>query len=111
MKKQSVIRGIMVVAGLFAVLAILISPSVSFNSKSKELVKTEKSADQKEVTTISAPTEAIPGSAVKLDEPSAPLISLWETKEVKEPKPLINPDEVVRYLKVLFRTIIASNAP
>jgi hypothetical protein len=103
MRKRSISRGIMLVAGFIAVCAILLSPSFS-------QVKLKKTAE-KETVLIQAPSEAIPGSAVKIDEPAVPLLTEIEEQESKVYHPIVRSDRVVRYLKVLFSTVIAPNAP
>lgn len=95
----------MLVAGFFAVCAILLSPSFS-QVKAKEQVKSEKTT-----VMIQTPSEAIPGSAVKVDEPSVPLLTEIEEQAPKQVHPIVRSEQVTRYLKVLFRTIIAPNAP
>ena len=109
MRKRTILRGIMLAAGIVAVCAILLSPSFS-HVKFKEQVKKEQSSD-KDTLLIPAPADAIPGSAVKLDEPSLPLLSELPEPEKKVSHPIVRPDDVVRYLKVLFRTLISPNAP
>lgn len=103
MRKSALLRGIMLVAGLLAVCAILMSPSFS-------QVKKEKAAD-KETVLIPAPSEAIPGTAIKVDEPEVPLLTQLDEPEQPRTRPLVRTDQVARYLKVLFRTLIAPNAP
>jgi len=95
----------MLIAGFFAVCAILLSPSFS-QVKYKEQVKNDK-----ETVLIQAPTDAIPGSAVKMAEPEVPLLTLIEEQEPKRTYPVIRTEQVGRFLKVLFRTLIAPNAP
>ena len=93
----------MLVAGFFAVCAILLSPSFSN-------VKIEKKAE-KETVLIQAPSDAIPGTAVKVDEPSVPLLTEIEEEQPKTVHPSVRPETIRRYLKVLFRTLISPNAP
>jgi hypothetical protein len=102
----------MMIAGFAAVCAILLGPSFSQNSASEshQKAKTEKSSEQ-QGPVIQAPTEAIPGTAVKLDEPAAPLLTLIEEEQPQVSHPVISSEQITRYLKVLFRTAIASNAP
>lgn len=95
----------MLVAGFIAVCSILLSPSFS-QVKYKKQVKNET-----ETVMIQAPTDAIPGSAVKIEQPSVPLLTLIEEQEPKKTFPIIRSEQAGRYLKVLFRTLIAPNAP
>lgn len=102
----------MLVAGLIAVCAILLSPAFS-SVKYKEDVKKEQSSQSSETNKvlIQAPADAIPGSAVKVDQPAIPLLTQIEETEKKQSYPVIRSEQVTRYLKVLFRTLIAPNAP
>lgn len=116
MKKTQFSRIIMLIAGFIAVCAILLSPSFS-PSKSKQTAKTEhpgshRDGEQQQGTWIQAPVDAIPGtSAVKLDEPTASILTFFDEEPAAESQPIVRSAEVIRYLKVLFRTVIASNAP
>lgn len=94
----------MLVAGLVAVLAILLSPALSPEQK-------EKKTSEKETVLIQAPADAIPGSAVKIDQPEIPLLSQIEEKETKDFIPEITTRVVTKYFKLLLRTLIAPNAP
>jgi len=94
----------MLVAGLVAVLAILLSPTFSPD-------QTQKKAAEKETVLIQAPADAIPGSAVKIDQPEIPLLSQIEEPETKSFLPEISAKEVTKYFKILLRTLIAPNAP
>jgi len=98
----------MLVAGLIAVCAILLSPTLS-HVKFKEQVKKEQ--PEKDTVLIPAPSVAIPGSAVKLDQPSIPVLSQVDEPEKRVSHPVVRSEHVTRFLKVLFRTVIAPNAP
>ncbi len=113
MRKKSVARVVMIVAGFLAVCAILVSPTLSPKQVSNAKVEQKSATDSKEVPgpTIQAPTEAIPGTAMKMDEPSVPLVTELKTVEVPPPTDAMSPAPVARFLKVLLRTIIAPNAP
>jgi hypothetical protein len=104
MSKKSIYRVTMLIAGLIAVCAILLSPTFSQG-------KPEKKTAEKETVLIQAPADAIPGSAVKIDQPEIPLLSQIEEKEEKRSFPVIRTEQVTKYLKLLFRTLIAPNAP
>lgn len=93
----------MLAAGFIAVCAILLSPSFS-------QVKVKNSAE-KETVLIQAPSDAIPGNAVKVQEPAVPLLTEIEEQEPRVFHPIVRSERVARYLQVLFRTLIAPNAP
>ena len=103
MRKKAILRGIMLVAGLIAVCAILLSPGFSPSKKDK--------AAEKETVLIQAPSDAIPGSAITVDEPVIPVITEIAEPEKIDLLPTIDPKEVTKYFKVLLRTLIAPNAP
>jgi hypothetical protein len=103
MSKRSILRVSMLVAGFFAVCAILLSPGFSPVKKNK--------ASEKETVLVQAPAEAIPGSAVTVDEPAIPVITEIEEHAPKQVHPVVRPEQVTKYLKVLLRTLIAPNAP
>ena len=93
----------MLIAGFIAACAILLSPGFS-------QVKKEKITENQTVF-VQAPTDAIPGSAVSVDEPEIPLITEVAEPEKKHFLPVITSREVTKYFKVLLRTLIAPNAP
>jgi hypothetical protein len=103
MKKRAILRGIMLAAGLIAVCAILLSPTFS-------QVKEKKSTD-KETVLIPAPSDAIPGNAVKVDQPAIPFLTKIEEQPSKEVHHIVGTELATKFLKVLFRTLIAPNAP
>lgn len=93
----------MLIAGFVAVCAILLSPAFS-------QVK-EKKSTEKETVLIQTPSEAIPGSAVTVDEPTIPVLTEIEEQAPKQVHDIVRTEQVANYLKVLFRTLIAPNAP
>ena len=95
----------MLIAGFIAVCAILLSPAVS-----KPQVKKDK-ATEKETVLVQAPSDAIPGSAVKMEQPSIPVLTEIKEAEKKEFLPPIDTREATKYFKILLRTLIAPNAP
>ncbi len=112
MLKKTLFRTMMLAAGLLAVAVILISSSTKqVSAHSKEKAKTEQ-GEKSAQTYVSAPTEAIPGSAVKVDEPAPSLQEvLFGVEEEEVEIPTRTGKELMRYMKVLFRAIISPNAP
>jgi hypothetical protein len=106
MRKRAFLRGIMLAAGLIAACSILLSPG--FSQAKKEKVN---GAAEKETVLIQTPSDAIPGSAVSVDEPVIPVITEIVELEKKELPPAIVAKQVTKYFKVLLRTLIAPNAP
>jgi hypothetical protein len=112
MKKDRLIRAIMLVAGFIAVASILSGQSL-YNgglSGSKARAATEQSEEQ--VTVILAPTDAIPGHAVQVDDSSAFhfIATLFESEDEPERGP-VPVKRIGHFFQVLFRTLIAPNAP
>ena len=113
MRKKSVYRGILIVAGLLAAAVIILSHSFSQAEplKSVETEQSDEKNDQK--TEISAPVEAVTQvSAVKIDEQSPD--NLLETLSKSEVSNQYIPSTEKVFNKlfhVLFRIVIAPNAP
>jgi hypothetical protein len=109
--KKGLVKRMMLGAGILAVIGILCSqPFVA--SKLKVVQVTGQSDDKNADTFVQAPTDAIPGHAVQVDDSSefkliATLLDSVETPEV----PSFPTEEVGQFLKVLFRTLISPNAP
>jgi hypothetical protein len=112
--KKGLLRPIMLTAGFLAVIVILCSQSF-FAPKNSEVAKakssTEHAADQKSDTLI-VPGDAIPGHSVQIDDSSAfrEITTIFESEEEPDLPPV--PAERIGHLfEVLFRTVIAPNAP
>lgn len=114
MLKKTFFRSVMLLAGLLAVGVILLSSSFPTNRATKETAKakTEQNSDEKAQTFVSAPTEAIPGTAVKIHDSAPSLLeTLVPAEEEKSELPQALAKELVRYFKVLFTAFISPNAP
>jgi len=114
MRKRSVYRGILIVAGLLAAAVIILSHTFSQLQPTKKNADTEQSDEKPEQkTVISAPAEAVTqASAVKIDEQSPD--ALLETLSKPEASnKYVPPAEKIfnRFFHVLFRIVIAPNAP
>jgi hypothetical protein len=111
MKKEGLFRGMMLAAGFVAVIGILCSQPF-FASKQKARPSTEQSDEKRAEVSIQAPADAIPGHAVQVDDSSEfHLISTLLDSAEKPETPLVPAEKVGQFLKVLFRTLIAPNAP
>ena len=112
MRKKSVYRGILIIAGLLAAAVIILSHSVN-GLDTKKVTETEQSDDKDTKTVISAPAEAVTqASVVKIDEqsPDTLLETLSNSEVGKEYIP--STDKVFNKLfHVLFEIVIAPNAP
>lgn len=103
MRKRAILRVVMLATGVLAVCVILLSAGFSPSKKDK--------AAEKETVLVQAPSEAIPGTAVTVDEPVIPVITEIAEPEKVDLLPTIDAKEVTKYFRVLLRTLIAPNAP
>jgi hypothetical protein len=111
MNKKVLFRFFMLAAGLLAVAVILISSSMSVEAQTKK-AKAEQNQEEAAQTFVSAPTEAIPGSAVKMEDATPSLLEvLIPSSEEKPIQPSPVAKELVHYFKILFRAFISPNAP
>lgn len=114
MRKKSVYRGILIIAGLLAAAVIILSHSLTQLEPDKKVVDTEQSdekSDQK--TVITAPVEAVTqASVVKIDEQSPDtVLETLSNSEVSD-KYIPSSEKVFNKLfHVLFQVVIAPNAP
>jgi aspartate carbamoyltransferase regulatory subunit len=113
MRKKSVYRGILIIAGLLAAAVIVLSHSLT-ELEPKKVADTEQSdkkSDQK--TVITAPAEAVTqASVVKIDEQSPDSVLETITNSEISKKIIPTPEKVFdKLFQVLFRMVIAPNAP
>jgi hypothetical protein len=114
MRKLFVSKMMVMVAGVLAAVIVVLSQSFQFQAKQDvQKVKTEQQADEQPDVLISASADAVsPSSAIQLDEKSPALLQEVLTEEKNNfQHPIVRPEVVARYFKVLFRTIISPNAP
>ena len=112
-RKKSVYRGILIIAGLLAAVVIILSHSLS-SFEPKKVAETEQSDEKSDQgTVISAPGEAVTqASAVKIDEQSPDTLLETLTKSEVSKKYIPSTDKVFNKLfHVLFEIVIAPNAP
>ena len=113
MRKKSVYRGILIIAGLLAAAVIILSHSFS-GIESKKIVETEQSDEKSEQkSVISVPAEAVTqASVIKIDEQSPDtLLETLSNSEVSK-KYIPSREKVFNKLfHVLFEIVIAPNAP
>jgi hypothetical protein len=114
MRKKSVYRGILIIAGLLAAAVIILSHSLTQLEPNRKVVDTEQSdekSDQK--TVISAPSEAVTqASVVKIDEQSPDTVLETLSNTEVSNKYIPSSEKVFNKLfHVLFQIVIAPNAP
>jgi hypothetical protein len=113
MRKKSVYRGILIIAGLLAAAVIILSHSISELTprNGADTEQSEKKPEQN--TVISAPAEAVTqASAVKIDEQSPDTLLETLTSSEVSKKFIPSSDQVFNKLfHVLFEIVIAPNAP
>jgi len=113
MRKRSVYRGILIIAGLLAAAVIILSHSLT-QLEPKKVVDTEQSDEKSDQqTVISAPSEAVTqASVVKIDEQSPDTVLETLTNSEVSKKYIPSSEKVFNKLfHVLFRIVIAPNAP
>jgi hypothetical protein len=112
MKKDGLIRTIMLLAGFIAVAGILGSQSLYNNGLAGSGMKSSTEQAEKQVTAIQAPTDAIPGHAVQLDDSSVFhfIATIFDPEDEPE-LPQVPVERIGHFFEVLFRTLIAPNAP
>lgn len=112
MSKKTLFRSTMLVAGLLAVLVILLSSSFKTTTIVQEKAKKEHAGEESAATYVSAPTEAIPGTSVKMEDATHAVGKLLLLEEREKPTfTRTIARELVSFFKVLFRAIISPNAP
>jgi hypothetical protein len=112
MKKEGLIRTIMLVAGFISAVAVVCSQPLSYKTGfNAEKPAAEQSA-QKQSPVLQVPGDALPGHATQVDDSSAFhfIATLFEPEEAPE-LPQMPAERVVHFFEVLFRTLIAPNAP
>ena len=109
MRKKSVYRGILIIAGLLAAAVIILSHSFT-QLEPKKVADTEQS-DAK--TVITAPSEAVTqASVVKIDEQSPDTVLETLSNSEVSNKYIPSSEKVFNKLfHVLFQVVIAPNAP
>ncbi len=113
MRKKSVYRGILIIAGLLAAAVIILSQSL-IQLEPRKVADTEQSdekPDQK--TVISAPAEAVTqASVVKIDEQSPDTVLETLTSSEVSNKYIPSTEKAFNKLfRLLFQVVIAPNAP
>ena len=115
MRKKSIFRGVLIVAGLLAAAIIVLSHSISFDevvTKKATSEKADEKSDQKS-TTLQVPAEAVTqGTAVQIDEqvPETVIETISNTNETKKFIPATE-KLISNFFRVLFQVVIAPNAP
>jgi len=105
-------KGFMLVVGVLAAFIIIASQTFYYQTQ-KELSKssTEQSADEKSTAYVIEPADAVPGSAVEIQEQIPAEMEAIDISEKKEKFLKEGSKVLVRYLKILFEVIISPNAP
>jgi hypothetical protein len=111
-REKSIYRGFLIAAGLLAAMVIILSNAYSFKVDSDKKATTEQTDDTSK-TLNATPSDAVPqGSVVRVDEqvPVSVLEILGEPERIQN---FIPRNEAIlnNLFKVLFRVVIAPNAP
>ena len=113
MRKKSVYRGILIVAGLLAAVVIILSHSISDLQPKKTADSEQSESKSSEKTVITAPAEAVTqASVVKIDEQSPDMLLETLSLSKTSNKYIPSTEKVFNKLfHVLFQIVIAPNAP
>jgi hypothetical protein len=111
--KKGALRPIMLTAGFLAVVVILCSQSF-FAPKTSAIAKAKSSTEQTDQKSdiVIVPGDAIPGHSVQVDDSSAfhEITTIFDSGEAPELPP-VAAERIGHLFEVLFRTVIAPNAP
>jgi hypothetical protein len=113
MRKKSVYRGILIIAGLLAAAVIILSHSFT-QLEPKQVADTEQSEEkQDQKTVISAPAEAVTqASVIKIDEQSPDTVLETLSNSEVSGNYIPSTEKIFNKLfHVLFQVVIAPNAP
>lgn len=113
MRKKSVYRGILIIAGLLAAAVIILSQSL-IQLEPRKVADTEQSDEKPDhKTVISAPAEAVTqASVVKIDEQSPDtVLETLSSSEVSNKYIPSTEKAFNKLFRVLFQVVIAPNAP
>jgi hypothetical protein len=110
--KKDRLRIIMLLVGFIAVASILGSQSLYNDGLTRSKVKSPTDQSDQQLTSIQAPTDAIPGHAVQLDDSSVFhfIATIFDSEDEPE-LPQVPAERIGHFFEVLFRTLIAPNAP
>lgn len=110
MKKGQIVRSLMLIAGVLAFVATLLFEAPGTQQQT-EKARSEKKADDSKAVYVQAPVVAIPGTAIQMEDSALPVLSEISLPDAVRRFPRTIVVEVTRYFSVLFRTLIAPNAP
>jgi len=111
-RRKSIYRGFLIAAGLLAAVVIILSHAYSTPVEDDKKAATEQTDDSSK-TVIAAPSDAVPqGSLVRVDEqiPVSVLEILGESQSIQNFIPRTE-STLNNLFKILFRVVIAPNAP
>ncbi len=114
MRKKSVYRGVLIIAGLLAAAVIILSHTLTQLEPNKKVGDTEQSDEKSDQqTVITAPVEAVTqASVVKIDEQSPDTVLETLSNSEVSNKYIPSSEKVFNKLfHVLFQIVIAPNAP
>ncbi|NJN41816.1 MAG: hypothetical protein HC811_05885 [Flammeovirgaceae bacterium] len=105
-------KGLMLVVGVLAAFIIIAAQTFYYQTQN-ELSKsnTEQSADEGSSAYVIEPADAVPGSAVEIQDQIPAELEAIDISEAKAKFLKEGSKVMVRYLKILFELIISPNAP
>ena len=106
---RSFFRAFMVVVGISATMAIVLSQALPGQPTKK--AKTEQSEQDTDLKIISAPSDVVPGAAVQVNDADRFLLEVFVNEGPKAVEFECDAHILSGYLSVLFGAIISPNAP
>ncbi|MCB0491827.1 MAG: hypothetical protein KDC93_05365 [Cyclobacteriaceae bacterium] len=109
MRNRSFFRVIMIVVGILATIAIVLSQALP--EQAPEKAQTEQTDQDKDVKILPAPSDVVPGGIVQVNDADRSLLEIFVNEEPKILEFECDDHILSAYLIVLFRAIISPNAP
>ena len=112
MKYRSVFRVLMIVVGIAATIAIVLSQALPDISESvTEKAKTEQADQTSDLKILPAPSDVVPGGVVQVNDVDRSLLETFVNEEKQVLEFHCDANVLSGFFNILFRAIISPNAP
>ncbi|MEP2668370.1 MAG: hypothetical protein ABJH04_05230 [Cyclobacteriaceae bacterium] len=112
MRNRSFFRIIMIVVGIMATIAIVLSQALPEQAPEKaQMEQTDQKDQDNDVKILPAPSDVVPGGIVQVNDADRSLLEIFINEEPKILELECDDHILSAYLSVLFRAIISPNAP
>jgi len=101
----------MIIAGIAATIAIVLSQALPEISRPAEKAKTEQKEKTADLKVIAAPSDVVPGGVTQVNDVDRSLVEIFVNEEVEEIEFHCDPNIFSEFFNILFRAIISPNAP